>query len=138
MGQLITTIVSIMLLLLVPLGIVQVHTAIQMENELLDVSMAATKYISNRGGKNDADVQMSVVSYIQQELSQKMYHLKPQDVKLAISRTNKHHPVLWSHEDEFQISMEIPYPALTQLFASWQRPLLIVRTGTINTMDYDL
>lgn len=138
MGQIITTIVSIMLILLVPLGIVQVHVALQMENELLDLSMAATKYVSNHGGKNDGEIERKVDTFVQQQLSQKMYRLNPQDVKMSISRIKKQDPLLWSHEDEFQLIMEIPYPSITTLFVEWQKPLHVMRIGTINTMDYDL
>ncbi|MGO0058686.1 hypothetical protein ACTID9_01235 [Brevibacillus fluminis] len=138
MGQVITTIVSIMLLLLVPLGIVQIHTALQTENELLELSLAATKYISNHGGRNDGEIKAKVSAFIQQELVQKRSRLQANDVSLVVTRIKMNDPVLWSHEDEFQLNLEIPYPSITTLFAQWQRPLHVMRIGTINTMDYDL
>ncbi|MGE5702716.1 MAG: hypothetical protein ACM32O_09325 [Clostridia bacterium] len=138
MGQLVTTIISILLVLLVPLGIVQVHTALQMENELLELSLASTKFVSNRGGTSDTDVMLALDSYIQLELSQKQYRLDRKDIKVNLMRSKIHNPPLWSHEDVFQVRLEIPYPVISQLFASWQQPLQTVRTGTVNTMDYDL
>jgi hypothetical protein len=138
MGQLITTIMNIIVLLLVPLGVLQVHTVLQMKNELLEMSLAATKYVTNHGGMNDSDVVAQIRGFIRQEVSQKSYRLDENEIQIEVTRTKAADPMKWSHEDDFLLRMSIPYPQLTTLFPEWQRPLVVERTGTVNVMDYDL
>jgi|GEM_PF-656260 len=138
MGQLISVIVHVMLLLTVPLGFVQIHTAIQMKNELLDLSFAVTKQVSNRGGLNEADIQKMVRDVIRQELATKTYRLEEEDIQAEIVRTKAAQHALWSHEDEFRLSLSMPFPLLSPVFNKWATPLSVTRTGTINMMDYDL
>ncbi len=138
MGQLITTIVCVLVLLIVPLGVVQVHTVMQMRSELLELSFSTAKFISNRGGTSSDEVLLATKAFIRDELSHKAYRLEEKDVQLELVRTKAHDSTLWSHEDVFQLKMEIPYPVLTTLFSEWQHPIAVKRTGSINTMDYDL
>lgn len=138
MGQLIAVILNVMVLLLVPLGLLQVHTVIQAHNELLEISAAAAKYVSNHGGVNDAVVQQQVKRVISRELREKQFSLTEQDVAVSIVRTQSADPAMWSHEDEFMLSMEIPYPRFTNLLPTSSRTLAVSRQGTINVMDYDL
>jgi hypothetical protein len=138
MGQLITTIISILVLLCVPAGILQVHTVMQMKSELVDLSYAAAKFVSNHGGMSDTDVLRNVRSFVQTELDGKAYKLADSDITVEIVRTKGADPTLWSHADEFRLSLEMPYPKVINLFAGFEKPLRIERLGTINTMDYDL
>lgn len=138
MGQLFSTILVIMVLLLVPLGVVQIHVVMQMKSELLDLSVTAAKFVSNHGGTSDSQVMASLRSYLKQELANKTYRINPDDVQVQIIRTKAAEPNVWSHEDEFKLVIGIPYPRITTLFPSWERPLTTERTGTINVMDYDL
>lgn len=138
MGQLIATILNIMVLLVVPLGVVQLHSVMQLRGELIDLSVATTKYISNHGGTSNEDVLHKVREFIREELSGKAYHIKDSDVQLQILRTKAADQVLWSHEDEFRLRMAIPYPNIANLFVNWEKPITVERNGTINVMDYDL
>jgi hypothetical protein len=138
MGQLIATILNVIVLLVVPLGVVQLHAVMQLRGELIDVSVAATKYISNHGGTSDADVLHNVREFIREELAGKAYHIKDSDIQLQILRTRAADQVLWSHEDEFHLRLSIPYPHIANLFVNWEKPITVERIGTINVMDYDL
>lgn len=138
MGQLITTIMNVMILLLVPLGIIQAHTVLQMKSELMEMSLAATKYVTNHGGRNEEEIETGVRAFILQELKEKMYQLPENQIGIEINRTKAADPILWSHEDEFQLRMSIPYPQVTTIFSEWEREISVERTGTINIMDYDL
>ncbi|GAA4721384.1 hypothetical protein [Brevibacillus fulvus] len=138
MGQLITTILSVIVLLFVPVGIVQLHIVAQMRAELHELSFATVKFISNHGGRSEAEVLESTRAFIEMELASKRYELKEDELKLAVSRTKAADEQLWSHEDEFTLRMEMPFPRMTELFPEWDKPIVIVRTGTINVMDYDL
>ncbi len=138
MGQLVTTLLSLVVVLLVPLGVMQVHAVLQVENELIDVSLAAAKFASNRGGTSDSDMQTAVRQFIRQELAGKMTHINESDVVLTLSRVTAADPVVWSHGDEFRLRLQIPYPVITERFGEWTRPITIERVGTINVMDYDL
>jgi hypothetical protein len=138
MGQLITTLVSVMILLVVPLGVVQIHTVSQMRSELIDLSLAATKYLSNHGGKGDAEVQNAVQQFVSQELASKVYRIEENELQIQVTRVHAADPTLWSHEDVFKLRLQIPYPGFTTLFSEWEAPIAIERTGTINVMDYDL
>lgn len=138
MGQLFSTILVIIVLLLVPLGVVQIHTVIQMKSELIDISMSAAKFVSNHGGRSDTQVLQSVRTYIVQELASKSYRIKATDLLVQITRTKTAEPNLWSHEDEFHLVIAIPYPRVTSLFPGWEQPLTVARKGTVNVMDYDL
>ncbi|MCG7319081.1 hypothetical protein [Brevibacillus laterosporus] len=138
MGQLITTILSVILLILVQIGCVQIHTVFQMKNELLDVSFATTKFISNRGARSEADVTHAVEQFIKEEVKRKPYQLKDTDIVFSIKRSYAQDQALWSHADEFRLQMELAIPALSQLFLT-DKPLIYAhRQGTINAMDYDL
>ncbi|MED2010701.1 hypothetical protein P4V39_21795 [Brevibacillus borstelensis] len=137
MGQVITVFLQVMVLLLVPMGILQVHTVVQTHNELLEVSAAATKYISNHGGRGDAEVLGKVRAFISQELAEKSLTLSEEELIIHIQRSRAADPVLWSHEDEFVLQAELPFP----LFVSWlpgEKTMRVVRHGTVNMMDYDL
>ncbi|MGN7472142.1 hypothetical protein [Brevibacillus sp. SAFN-007a] len=138
MGQLVAVIFHIMLLLMVSLGLLQVHTVVQAENELMEVSAAVTKYISNRGGTNDNLLQEEVRAFIARELAEKRFSLSESEMSVSVTRTHSADPVLWSHADEFSLVLNIPYPG----FASWipvpAAKLQVTRQGTINVMDYDL
>lgn len=138
MGQLIAVILNIMVLLLVPLGILQVHTVIQTQNELLEVSAAVTKHVSNHGGIQDAVVQQQVQAIVASELAEKQFSLSEQELTIHIIRTKKSDPILWSHEDEFELRMEIPYPRFTNYLPVPKSSMAVTRRGTINVMDYDL
>lgn len=138
MGQLIAVILNIMVLLLVPLGFLQTHTVIQTRNELLEVSAAAAKYISNHGGINDAVVQQQVRAIVANELAEKQFSLSEQALTIHIVRTKIADPVLWSHEDEFELRMEIPYPRFSNYLPVPMSSMAVTRMGTINVMDYDL
>ncbi|NGQ96421.1 hypothetical protein G3578_14755 [Brevibacillus sp. SYP-B805] len=138
MGQLLATIMNVMVLLMVPLGVLQAHVVLQMKSELLEISMAATKYVTNHGGKNDAEVVNQLRQFIHQELAEKSYRLDENDIRIEVARTKAADPILWSHEDEFRLRLSIPYPQLTALFPDWPQLLDVERTGTINVMDYDL
>ncbi|MFC8689392.1 hypothetical protein [Brevibacillus porteri] len=138
MGQLIAVILNIMVMLLVPLGLLQVHTVVQARNELLEVSAAATKYVSNHGGTSEASLQQEVRTLITRELREKKFSVPDQDLSVSVTRTRSLDPILWSHEDEFVVELAIPYPR----FASWipmpADSLQVQRIGTVNIMDYDL
>lgn len=138
MGQLITTIMNVMVLLLVPIGVLQAHTVLQMKSELMEMSLAATKYVTNHGGRNEEEIVAEVRVFVQQELVAKAYQLRGDQIGIEITRTKAADPILWSHEDEFRLRMSMPYPQVTTLFSEWQREILVERTGTINMMDYDL
>jgi hypothetical protein len=138
MGQLIAVILNIMVLLLVPLGILQAHIVIQTRNELLEVSAAVAKYVSNHGGTSDAVVQQQVRDIVARELAEKQFSLAEQDLTVMITRTHMADPVLWSHEDEFVLRMEIPYPRFTNYLPVSSSSMAVTRQGTINVMDYDL
>lgn len=138
MGQLIAVIVNIMVLLLVPLGILQIHTVIQAKNELLEVSAAAVKYVSNHGGTSEAAVQQKVRELISSELVEKQMSLLDQEVDVSITRTRFADPALWSHEDEFVLRVEVPFPRFTELIPMPAERLQVIRQGTVNVMDYDL
>ncbi|MED4781240.1 hypothetical protein [Brevibacillus choshinensis] len=138
MGQLIAVILNVMVLLLVPLGILQIHTVIQAKNELLEVSAAAVKYVSNHGGVDEVTVQQEVRELISRELVEKQMSLPEPDLDVSITRTRWADPALWSHEDEFVLRMEIPYPRFTELIPMPAEKMQVTRQGTINTMDYDL
>jgi len=138
MGQLIAVILNVMVLLLVPLGLLQVHTVIQTHNELLEISAAAAKYVSNHGGVSDSVVQQQVRKVISRELKEKQFSLSEQDVAVSIVRTLSADPAIWSHEDEFILHLEIPYPWFTKLLPATSQTLTVSRQGTINVMDYDL
>lgn len=138
MGQIIAVILSVMVLLLVPLGVLQTHTVLQARNELLEISAAAAKYVSNHGGTSDAAVEQQVKGIIARELSEKGFSLPEQEVAITVVRTRSADPILWSHEDEFLLRLEIPYPRFTELIPIPNQSMEVVRYGTINMMDYDL
>jgi len=138
MGQVVVTLLSSIVLLIVPLSVMQVHTVMQMRSELLDVSLAATKFLSNRGGTSDSDVQAAVRQFIRNELESKAYRLEDNNITVSVNRTKAQDPYLWSHEDEFELRIGIPYPQITTFIPYEQQPLMIDRTGTINIMNYDL
>ncbi|MCM3146434.1 hypothetical protein [Brevibacillus sp. MER 51] len=138
MGQLIAAILNIMVMLLVPLGLLQVHTVVQARNELLEVSAAATKYVSNHGGTSEANLQQEVRALIARELSEKKFSIPDQDLFVSVTRTRSLDPVLWSHEDEFVVELAIPYPRFTSWIPMPADSLQVQRIGTVNIMDYDL
>jgi hypothetical protein len=138
MGQLIAAIINVIVLLVVPLGVMQVHAVMQVRSELIDVSVAATKYVSNHGGTSDADVLHNVREFIREEITGKAYHLKDSDIQVQIVRTKAADQILWSHEDEFRLLLTVPYPKMTNLFLHSEQPIAVERSGTINVMDYDL
>lgn len=137
MSQLIATLLSVMLLLIVPLGLVQVHTVMSAKSELLDLSLAATKFISNRGATSDGDIEHAVRSFIRQELENKAFHLDEADITITLTRNVAADPRLWSHEDVFTLRLELPYPRITNLFTKYHA-ISVSRMGTVNVMDYDL
>lgn len=138
MGQLIAVILNIMVMLLVPLGLLQVHTVVQARNELLEVSVAATKYISNHGGTSEANLQQEVRALIARELREKKFSVSEQELSVSITRTRSFDPILWSHEDEFVVELAIPYPRFTSWIPMPVDSLQVQRIGTVNIMDYDL
>ncbi|MFF2533733.1 hypothetical protein ACFVS2_33365 [Brevibacillus sp. NPDC058079] len=138
MGQLIAVILNIMVMLLVPLGLLQVHTVVQARNELLEVSSAATKYVSNHGGTSEANLQQEVRALIASELREKKFSVSDQDLSVSVTRTRSLDPVLWSHEDEFVVELAIPYPRFTSWIPMPADSLQVQRIGTVNIMDYDL
>ncbi|WGV60296.1 hypothetical protein QIH01_03980 [Brevibacillus brevis] len=138
MGQLIAVILNIMVMLLVPLGLLQVHTVVQARNELLEVSAAATKYVSNHGGTSEANLQQEVRALITRELREKKLSIPDQELFVSVTRTRSLDPVLWSHEDEFDVELAIPYPRFTTWIPMPADPLQVQRIGTVNIMDYDL
>ncbi|GED72933.1 hypothetical protein BRE01_66350 [Brevibacillus reuszeri] len=138
MGQLIAVILNVMVLLVVPLGILQAHTVIQARNELLEVSAAAAKYVSNHGGMNEALIQQEVRAYISRELTEKRMSLSEPELAVTVTRIRAADPILWSHEDEFVLQMSIPFPQFTMLIPMPAKTLQVIRQGTINVMDYDL
>ncbi|MED4571363.1 hypothetical protein [Brevibacillus agri] len=138
MGQLVAVILNVMLLLMVSLGLLQVHTVVQAENELMEVSAAATKYISNRGGTNESLLQEEVRAFIAKELVEKRFSLSEREMSVSVTRTHSADPVLWSHADEFSLVLTIPYPGFTSWILAPAETLQVTRQGTINVMDYDL
>ncbi|MED1785164.1 hypothetical protein P4V43_25420 [Brevibacillus fortis] len=138
MGQLIAVILNIMVMLLVPLGLLQVHTVVQARNELLEVSAAVTKYVSNHGGTSEANLQQEVRALIARELTAKKFSVPDQEMSVSVTRTRSLDPVLWSHEDEFVVELAIPYPRFTSWIPMPADSLQVQRTGTVNIMDYDL
>ncbi|ASJ56712.1 hypothetical protein BP422_26175 [Brevibacillus formosus] len=138
MGQLIAVILNIMVMLLVPLGLLQVHTVVQARNELLEVSAAATKYVSNHGGTSAANLQQEVRALIARELREKKFSIPDQELSVSVTRTRSLDPVLWSHEDEFVVELAIPYPRFTSWIPMPADSLQVQRIGTVNIMDYDL
>lgn len=138
MGQLIAVILNIMVMLLVPLGLLQVHTVVQARNELLEVSAAATKYVSNHGGTSEANLQQEVRALITRELREKKLSIPDQELFFSVTRTRSLDPVLWSHEDEFVVELAIPYPRFTSWIPMPADSLQVQRIGTVNIMDYDL
>jgi len=138
MGQLMAVILNVMVLLLVPLGILQVHTVVQAKNELLEVSAAAAKYVSNHGGTDEASVMYGVQEIISRELVEKQLSLSESELVVSVSRTYSADPVLWSHADEFELKLEIPYPRFTDLLPLPADRMQVIRHGTVNVMDYDL
>ncbi|MGK5512118.1 hypothetical protein [Brevibacillus formosus] len=138
MGQIIAVILNIMVMLLVPLGLLQVHTVVQARNELLEVSVAATKYVSNHGGTSAANLQQEVRALIARELREKKFSIPDQELSVSVTRTRSLDPVLWSHEDEFVVELAIPYPRFTSWFPMPADSLQVQRIGTVNIMDYDL
>ncbi|KMZ43350.1 MULTISPECIES: hypothetical protein [Bacillales] len=138
MGQLIAVILNIMVMLLVPLGLLQVHTVVQARNELLEVSAAATKYVSNHGGTSEANLQQEVRALIARELREKKLSIPDQELSVSVTRTRSLDPVLWSHEDEFVVELAIPYPRFTTWIPMPADSLQVQRIGTVNIMDYDL
>jgi len=138
MGQLIAVILNVMVLLVVPLGILQVHTVVQARNELLEVSAAATKYVSNHGGTSEVELQQQVRAFISRELAEKRLSLSEPELSVSITRTRSADPILLSHEDEFELQMTIPFPQFTKLIPMPAKTLQVIRQGTINVMDYDL
>jgi hypothetical protein len=138
MGQVVAVFLNVMVLLLVPLGILQIHTVVQTHNELLEVSAAAAKYVSNHGGGSDAEVMADVRSFVSRELAEKSFSLPDGELSVRITRTRAADPVLWSHEDEFLLQVEVPYPRLTELLPGGSGTMRVERYGTINIMDYDL
>lgn len=138
MGQLVAVILNVMVLLLVPLGILQIHTVVQARNELLEVSAAAAKYVSNHGGASEEQVQQEVQAFVSRELAEKRFSLAESELTMSITRTRAADPLLWSHEDEFMLRMEIPFPRITELLPMPDDTLRVMRQGTINIMDYDL
>jgi hypothetical protein len=138
MGQLVATILNVMLLLLVPAGILQIHTAVQAHNELLEIGTAAAKYVSNHGGISDTAVVQEVKQYVRQELADKSFHVQESDLQITVTRTKAADPIVWSHEDEFQLFLEMPFPRISALFPDWGKNISVVRFGTVQVMDYDL
>ncbi|MGF9907604.1 hypothetical protein [Brevibacillus porteri] len=138
MGQLIAVILNIMVMLLVPLGLLQVHTVVQARNELLEVSAAATKYVSNHGGTSEANLQQEVRALIARELREKKFSIPDQDLSVSVTRTRSFDSVLWSHEDEFVVELAVPYPRFTSWIPMPADSLQVQRIGTVNIMDYDL
>lgn len=138
MGQLIAVILNIMVMLLVPLGLLQVQTVVQARNELLEVSAAATKYVSNHGGTSEANLQQEVRALIARELREKKFSIPDQELSVSVTRTRSLDPVLWSHEDEFVVELAIPYPSFTSWIPMPADSLQVQRIGTVNIMDYDL
>ncbi|MGZ0051286.1 hypothetical protein [Brevibacillus gelatini] len=138
MGQLVAVILNVMLLLMVSLGLLQVHTVVQTENELMEVSAAVTKYISNRGGVNESSLQKEVRTLIARELAEKGFSLQEREMSVSVTRTHSADPVLWSHADEFSLVLTIPYPGFTSWIPAPADTLQVTRHGTINVMDYDL
>ncbi|BAH41134.1 hypothetical protein BBR47_01570 [Brevibacillus brevis NBRC 100599] len=131
-------ILNIMVMLLVPLGLLQVHTVVQARNELLEVSAAATKYVSNHGGTSEANLQQEVRALITRELREKKLSIPDQELFVSVTRTRSLDPVLWSHEDEFVVELAIPYPRFTSWIPMPADSLQVQRIGTVNIMDYDL
>lgn len=138
MGQLIAVLLSIMVMLLVPLGLLQVHTVVQARNELLEVSTVATKYVSNHGGKSEATLQAEVRALISRELVEKKLSVSDQEMTVMVTRTRALDPMVWSHEDEFIVELAIPYPRFTSWIPMPEDSLNVIRKGTVNIMDYDL
>ncbi|GED61243.1 hypothetical protein ABER61_23805 [Brevibacillus formosus] len=138
MGQLIAVLLNIMVMLLVPLGLLQVHTVVQARNELLEVSAAATKYVSNHGGTSAANLQQEVRALIARELREKKFSIPDKELSVSVTRTRSLDPVLWSHEDEFVVELAIPYPGFTSWIPMPANSLQVQRIGTVNIMDYDL
>ncbi|WP_232699085.1 hypothetical protein [Brevibacillus daliensis] len=138
MGQLITTIMSLLLLVIVQVGVVQFHLISQIKNELLDISFATATFISNRGGISEADVSQAARDFVKEELKIKSYQLDEKDLTMGISRTFAQEPVLWSHADQFELSMRVPVPFITRVFGRDSDQIYVTRNGTINVMDYDL
>lgn len=137
MGQIVTSLLCAAVLLVVPLGVVQVHIVMQVRSELADISLAATKFVSNRGGIHQQDVQQAVRNFIVQELSAKGFWVEASEVKVEVDRLQAADPLLWSHEDSFRLRLGVPYPSITQLFQE-RKEITVERIGTINVMDYDL
>ncbi|WJQ81804.1 hypothetical protein QN310_01050 [Brevibacillus brevis] len=131
-------ILNIMVMLLVPLGLLQVHTVVQAKNELLEVSAVATKYVSNHGGTSEANLQQEVRALITRELREKKLSIPDHELSVSVTRTRSLDPVLWSHEDEFVVELAIPYPRFTTWIPMPADSLQVQRIGTVNIMDYDL
>jgi hypothetical protein len=137
MGQIITSLLCAAVLLVVPLGVVQVHIVMQVRSELADISLAAAKFVSNRGGLNQQDVKQAVRQFIEQELDGKGFRIAASEVTVEIDRLRAADPLLWSHEDQFRLLLGVPYPSISNLFQERQQ-ITVARVGTINVMDYDL
>jgi hypothetical protein len=105
---------------------------------MLEVSAAAVKYVSNHGGVDEVTIQQEVRELISRELVEKQMSLPDQDLDVSITRTRSADPALWSHEDEFVLRVEIPYPRFTELIPMPAENMHVTRQGTINIMDYDL
>lgn len=116
----------------------QVHTVLQMKSELLEMSLSATKYITNHGAVSEQEAIESVRVYLRNEIAEKHYRLSEEEMQISIVRTKAADELKWSHADEFSLRMSVPYPQFTSLFAAWATPLVVERSGTINVMDYDL
>ncbi|WP_139492549.1 hypothetical protein [Brevibacillus dissolubilis] len=140
MTQLITTLLSVLTLLVVPLGVVQVHTVMQMKMELADLSFSVAKFISNHGGSNDQTVDSSVRQFIQNEIAAKQYDgLRASDIDFQIRRNRTANPTLWSHEDEFTLMLKATFPRFSNLFPYTEEQYLTSEhSGTVNIMEYDI
>ncbi|WP_103108606.1 hypothetical protein [Brevibacillus reuszeri] len=136
MHNYIGTLLSIFVMILIPVGFVQVHVVEQVKQELREIQADAVKKIEAEGNLLPANTKPLLQAFIASEIETKKFRLDINKLKLQVSRTDGISDNALTYNDEFMSTLTYEKLNLVAFFQS-NRNFVHTMFGTMEPLPYD-
>ncbi|MGG4499148.1 hypothetical protein [Brevibacillus reuszeri] len=136
MHNYIGTLLSLLVMILIPVGFAQVHVVEQVKQELREIQADAVKKIEAEGNLLPSNTKPLLQAFIASEFETKKFRLDMNKLKLQVSRTDGISDNALTYNDEFMCTITYEKLNLVAFFQS-NRNFVHTMFGTMEPLPYD-
>ncbi|WP_419879626.1 hypothetical protein [Brevibacillus centrosporus] len=137
MKNLISLLLSLLLLVLIPTGFASIHNYIQTKDKVSHLAASLTAYLSKRGTLKPSTSSTLVQDFVTNEINENALELDPNQLHVVVTReVDAFSDEELTAYDKFQVAVEYPRPWMVAWLAEAAPNYQVKWTGTMEPVPH--